>query len=90
MPADNRATLKNFALLFSLTVLAILVQGYHPALEDDAYYLSAIKHNLNPALFPHDADFFQVLFQATAFDKFIADETAKAQQIVRAADIKLN
>ena len=26
----------------------------------------------------------------SAFDKFIVDETAKAQQIVRAADIKLN
>jgi hypothetical protein len=72
MSADSRATLKNFVLLFSLTVLAILVQGYHPGLEDDAYYLAAIKHNLNPALFPHDADFFQVLFQATAFDKLIA------------------
>jgi len=50
----------------------MLVQGYHPGLEDDAYYLAAIKNNLNPALFPHDADFFRVLFQATAFDKVIA------------------
>jgi tripartite-type tricarboxylate transporter receptor subunit TctC len=30
------------------------------------------------------------LMKPAAFDKFIADETAKAQQIVRAADIKLN
>ena len=72
MSPANRTTLKNLALLVSLTVLAILVQGYHPGLEDDAYYLSAIKHNLNPSLFPHDADFFQVLFQATVFDKLIA------------------
>ena len=50
----------------------MLVQGYHPGFEDDAYYLAAIKNNLNPALFPHDADFFRVLFQATAFDKLIA------------------
>jgi len=67
-----RSNLRNLALLILLTALAILVQGYHPGLEDDAYYLSAIKHNLNPALFPHDADFFQVLFQATVFDKLIA------------------
>ena len=28
--------------------------------------------NLNPSLFPHDADFFRVQFQATVFDKLIA------------------
>jgi hypothetical protein len=50
----------------------MLVQGYHPGLEDDAFYLAAIKHNLNPALFPHDADFFRLQFQATVFDKLIA------------------
>ena len=64
--------MKNIARLLGLTALAMLVQGYHPGLEDDAYYLAAIKNNLNPALFPHDADFFRVLFQATAFDKLIA------------------
>jgi Dolichyl-phosphate-mannose-protein mannosyltransferase len=55
-----------------LAVFAMLVQGYHPGLEDDAFYLAAIKHNLNPALFPHDADFFRLQFQATVFDKLIA------------------
>jgi hypothetical protein len=63
---------KVIALLLLLTAFAILVQGYHPGLEDDAYYLSAIKYDLNPALYPHDADFFRVLFQATIFDKLIA------------------
>jgi hypothetical protein len=60
-----------FALLL-LAAFAMLVQGYHPGLEDDAFYLAAIKHNLNPALFPQDADFFRVQFQATVFDKLIA------------------
>jgi hypothetical protein len=50
----------------------MLIQGYHPGLEDDAFYLAAIKHNLNPALFPHDTDFFRLQFQATIFDKVIA------------------
>jgi hypothetical protein len=58
--------------LFGLTVVAFLVMGYHPGLEDDAFYLSAIKKNLNLALFPHDADFFLIQFQATIFDKLIA------------------
>jgi len=62
----------NLALLAALTVWAICVMGYHPGLEDDAFYLAAIKRNLNPALFPHDADFFRLQFQATIFDKLIA------------------
>jgi len=58
--------------LLPLAAFAMLVQGYHPGLEDDAFYLAAIKRNLNPSLFPHDADFFRVQFQATVFDKLIA------------------
>ena len=62
----------NLALLAALSLWAMLVMGYHPGLEDDAFYLAAIKRNLNPALFPHDADFFRLQFQATIFDKLIA------------------
>ncbi|MGC1649922.1 MAG: DUF6798 domain-containing protein [Candidatus Sulfotelmatobacter sp.] len=62
----------NLLLLALLTVLAFLVMGYHPGLEDDAFYLAAIKRNLNPALFPHDAEFFRLQFQATIFDKLIS------------------
>jgi hypothetical protein len=70
--ASTSSTMKAVALLLLLTAFGILVQGYHPGIEDDAYYLSAIKYDLNPALYPHDADFFRVLFQATVFDKLIA------------------
>jgi len=62
----------NLVILASLTVFAMLVMGYHPGLEDDAFYLAAIKRNLNPALFPHDSEFFRLQFQATIFDKLIA------------------
>jgi len=62
----------NLVLLALLTMFGLLVMGYHPGLEDDAFYLAAIKRNLNPALFPHDADFFRLQFQATIFDKLIA------------------
>jgi hypothetical protein len=64
--------MRRMALLALLATVAICVQGYHPGLEDDAFYLAAIKHNLNPSLFPHDADFFRVQFQATIYDKLIA------------------
>src|SRR5579871_7061380 len=63
---------RNLIILGLLTVFAFLILGYHPGLEDDAFYLAAIKRNLNPALFPHDADFFRLQFQATIFDKLIA------------------
>ena len=62
----------NLALLAALTAVAFFVMGYHPGLEDDAFYLAAIKRNLNPALFPHDSEFFRLQFQATIFDKLIA------------------
>jgi len=69
---DGQSRLRNAALLLLATTIAFLILGYHPGLEDDAFYLAAIKRNLNPALFPHDSDFFRLQFQATIFDKAVA------------------
>ena len=57
-------------LLFS--ILGFLVMGYHPGLEDDGVYLTAVKGDLNPSLYPHDAGFFQIEMQATFFDQSMA------------------
>jgi hypothetical protein len=57
-------------LFFAL--LGFAVMGYHPGIEDDGVYLAAIKSHLNPALFPHDAQFFHLQTQATLFDNGIA------------------
>lgn len=57
-------------LLFSL--LGFLVMGYHPGAEDDSTYLSAIKAKLNPALYPHDAAFFQLQMRTSVFDTWMA------------------
>ncbi len=46
--------------------------GYHPGLEDDGVYLSAIKADLNPALFPFNAEFFRLQMEATVFDRWMA------------------
>jgi hypothetical protein len=70
--AKRDSTLATITVLAALTVFAFLIMGYHPGLEDDAFYLAAIKRNLNPSLFPHDAEFFRLQFQATIFDKLIA------------------
>lgn len=63
---------RNLLLLALLTAAAVLVEGYHPAVEDDNVYLPAIKMNLHPELYSGDSAFFRLQMQATAFDKLIA------------------
>ncbi len=63
----------NLLLLLAFAALGLAVMGYHPGLEDDGLYLSAVKSNLNPALYPHDAEFFRLQLQATVFDGWVAE-----------------
>jgi hypothetical protein len=63
----------NVLLTLLFTVLGLAVMGYHPGIEDDGVYLSAVKGDLNPALYPHDAEFFRVQLQATYFDKWVSE-----------------
>ncbi|MGD0901959.1 MAG: hypothetical protein ABR924_03360, partial [Terracidiphilus sp.] len=67
----KRAVFESLALLL-FTALGFAVMGYHPGLEDDGVYLTAVKADLNPALFPHDAEFFRLQLQATFFDGWMA------------------
>ena len=67
----KRLFLESLHLLL-FTSLGFLVMGYHPGFEDDGVYLTAVKSDLNPALFPHDAAFFRLQLQATAFDGWMA------------------
>lgn len=55
-----------------LTALGFLVMGYHPGAEDDGLYLAAVKADLNPALFHHDAAFFQHQMRTSVFDTWMA------------------
>jgi len=71
-PARGDWSIVNLAWLGLLTAFGFVVMGYHPGLEDDAFYLAAVKRDLNPSLFPHDSEFFTLQFQATIFDKLIA------------------
>ena len=63
---------KSLLGLIGITLLSFLTMGYHPGLEDDHVYLSAIQKDLHPALYPFDAKFFRVQLQATVFDKLMA------------------
>jgi hypothetical protein len=47
----------NIFLVLFFTTLSLVVMGYHPGFEDDGIYLTAVKSNLNSALYPHDAAF---------------------------------
>ncbi|MGH9561443.1 MAG: hypothetical protein ACRD3S_08305 [Terracidiphilus sp.] len=69
---ERRRFPRDVAGVLLFTVLGFLVMGYHPGLEDDGVYLTAVKGRLNPALYPHDAPFFRLQLQASAFDDFMA------------------
>jgi hypothetical protein len=71
-PVKVHSWLRDVAVLLLLTALAVSIAGYHPGAEDDGVYLAAIKHDLAPVLYPHDADFFALQLQATVFDKEVA------------------
>jgi hypothetical protein len=58
------------AILFA--AIAFAVMGYHPGAEDDAIYLAAVKADLNPALYPHNAAFFQLQLRTSVFDSWMA------------------
>lgn len=84
---ETRLSRKRFSLewlgVLGFTVLGFLAMGYHPGLEDDGVYLSAVKARLNPVLYPHDEDFFRLQIQATVFDQAMAlDRLLKAARPV--------
>jgi hypothetical protein len=68
----NRTSIKDYIFLTALTILALLVHGYHPAVEDAEIYLPGIKKLLNPSLYPFNSDFFQSHASMTIFPNLIA------------------
>jgi hypothetical protein len=64
--------LRRLPIILCFTLLGFAVMGYHPGLEDDGIYLAAVKADLNPALYPHNSDFFRLQVQATVFDSSMA------------------
>jgi len=68
-----RFFVQNLLLVILFTMLGFVAMGYHPGAEDDGVYLAAVKHNVDPGLYPHDADFFQLQLQATVFDHWVGN-----------------
>src|ERR1039457_1966122 len=57
-PKRAATPLRNYFFLLLLTLAAVLLHSYHPYVEDAEIYVPAIKHALDPALYPHDAHLF--------------------------------
>jgi hypothetical protein len=55
-----------------LTVLALLIHGYHPYAEDSEIYLPGVLKILNPVLFPANAEFFGEHAGHTLYPNLIA------------------
>ena len=69
----TKLTPKRIALLLLLiTCAAVLVHGYHPAVEDGEIYLPGIKKDLNPALYPFGDEFFMSHARLTLFPEVVA------------------
>lgn len=68
----KKSRVRTLLLTAVFTLLGFLVMGYHPGIEDDGVYLSAVKADVLPALYPHDSNFFRLQLQATLFDRLIA------------------
>ena len=78
---------RNFILLLSICSASLVVAGYHPGVEDDAVYLSAIQHRLHPNLYPHDYKFFTLQMQASIFDRLMAGVVRLTHIPVPAAEL---
>ncbi len=63
---------KQLLYLVSLTIVAFLVMGYHPGVEDAEIYLPGVEKLLNPSLFPAYSEFFQHHAGLTLFPNLIA------------------
>jgi hypothetical protein len=63
---------RDYLFLAGLTLVAILVQGYHFGTEDQAIYLPAIRKLLDPSLYPHDSELFLPQTSATLFGNLVA------------------
>lgn len=69
----RRHLIRDIALLLLLATASVAVNGYHTGYQDSATYLAAIKHWLNPSLYPWDAIFFLSLTRYSLFVPLIGE-----------------
>jgi len=59
-------------LLTALTLLVLLIHGYHPLAEDGGLYVAGILWKLDATLFPHDTAFVTEHLRFSIFAPFVA------------------
>ena len=64
--------LRPVCILLLLTVVAVLIHGYHMGIEDQDVYLAAVNKSLNPALYPVNSVFFTEQMKASLFIRGVA------------------
>ena len=60
------------ALLAGLTLLTVLVHGYHPLAEDGGLYAAGVEYTLDRSLFPHYTEFVSQHLHFSLFAQMIA------------------
>ena len=63
---------RQIALLFLISIGAVLVHGYHPGIEDAEFYLPAVIKHLHPALYPFNDQYFMSHARMTLFAPIVA------------------
>ena len=63
---------RQIALLFLISIGAVLVHGYHPGIEDAEFYLPGVIKHLHPALYPFNDQYFMSHARMTLFAPIVA------------------
>ncbi len=72
MSERQSQNLSDVVRLAALSVLAIVVHGFHFGIEDEAIYLPAVKRLLDPELYSHDAAIVSAQTRFTLFGPSMA------------------
>jgi len=62
-------------LLFVITLLSVVVHGYHTGTDDAAIYASGIKKTADPSLYPFGSEFFMHHARLSLFPQLVAAVT---------------
>ncbi len=63
---------RDLGVAFLPTIAALLIHGYHAGHEDGAIYVPALRHQLDPSLYPFDASFFLSQTRWMLFTELVA------------------
>ncbi len=77
-PAAEEAPMtraRRISLLLVITLLAIVVHGYHSGTDDGVIYAPGIKKAADPSLYPFDSEFFIHHAQLSLFPQLVAAVT---------------